>query len=74
MDDTKDLFEDQPDVSLRRVYCIDGVRTTLSDNQFTVCVDPKSEVWEQAVVQKLREWCRWRKRQIELRDLGNVPD
>lgn len=66
--------ENEPlDLSLRRVTCVDGVRTTTSANHFEIAVDAKTEIWEQAVVQKLREWCRWRKAQEQLQESGNVP-
>lgn len=56
------------DFSVRRVVCADGVRTTTSTNHFEISVDFKTEIWEQAAVQKLREWCRWRKSQVDCID------
>ena len=52
-------------VRYNKVIHADGVTTTFSDNKFEVSVHKDSEVWEQAVVQKLREWCRSRRLRME---------
>lgn len=52
----------------RKVVQHNGVRTTQSLNRFEVIVDNGTDVWEQTVVQSLREWIKWRRTQDELRE------
>lgn len=58
----------------RRVVQQDGVRTTIALNKFEIIVAPGNDLWEQQVVQSLREWVRWRKSQEELRESGDLPE
>jgi hypothetical protein len=50
-----------------KVIHTDGVTTTFSDHKFEISVHPKSDIWEQAAVQKLRDWCRARRHKMELK-------
>ena len=58
----------QDPVDCRKVIQHNGVRTTQSLNRFEVIVDHGTDVWEQTVVQSLREWIKWRRTQDELRE------
>jgi hypothetical protein len=58
--------------SYLRIVNEDGVRTTFADNRFEVEVLPRTEINEQSVVKKFRDWIRWRKREEELREPSSV--
>lgn len=67
------MKDDQDSVDCRRVIQHNGVRTTLSINRFEVIVDNGTDVWEQTVIQSIREWIRWRRTQEELRESRDLP-
>lgn len=54
-----------------RIVQTGDVKTTICRNRFEIIVRPNGEMWEQQVVQSLREWVRWRK-EIEMRQSGGV--
>jgi len=66
-------MRDEKNNTLNKTLHYDGVRITISENKFEVSVLPNSEVWEQQAVQLLREWCRWRKTQADMREPSCVP-
>lgn len=71
MKDDFEYYQGSPDC--RRVVQHNGVRTTQSLNRFEVIVDNGTDVWEQTVIQSLREWVKWRRTQEGMREPGDLP-
>ena len=55
-----------------RVVQVAGVRTTVSKTKFEVIAPELSDLWEQQVIELLRDWISWRKK--NLRDPGDLPE
>lgn len=56
-----DFYYLQTGAAYQKVISREGVRITICENRFEVVCQPKTEVWEQQVVQMLREWIKSRK-------------
>ena len=56
-----------------RVFHIDGVRLSITNDTFEISVHANNDVWEQQTIGILRKWIRWRKTQAELREPWNMP-
>lgn len=54
MDDYESIIEN------RRVISREGVITTITSQTFSIICKPTAEIWEQQVVQLLKEWVRSR--------------
>ena len=49
------------DENYQKVTQVDGIRTTICHNRFEIVCMPHGEIFEQKMVQVLKEWVRWRK-------------
>lgn len=58
------MFVDMSNKSYVKVVHLDGVRITAFDNVFEITAKPGSDIWEQYAVQMLKDWIRWRKKQL----------
>ncbi len=57
------MMEQMPEnnENYQKVIQIDGIRTTVCLNRFEVVCMPHGEIFEQKMVQALKDWVRWRK-------------
>lgn len=66
------MYIEQTERAYVKVVNLDGVKTTINENRFEICVQTNTEIWEQLAVQHLRDWIKWRKKQEELRESRRV--
>jgi hypothetical protein len=45
----------------QKVLHSDGIRTTICTNRFEILASPTGEIKEQAAIQQLRDWIKWRR-------------
>jgi hypothetical protein len=62
------MKDDQDNGTYSKVFHSDGVRTSITDKTFEVSVLSTGEIWEQALVKHLREWCKWRRKNEKLQE------
>ena len=62
------MSDDQDNGAYNKVFHSDGVRTSITDKTFEVSVLSTGEIFEQALVKQLREWCKWRRKNEKLQE------